>query len=109
MTVATLRGDSSAVMLVSLSSGEARPVLGHLEGSADWSPDGGRLLYEFGVSPSDLAILTLADSAVRRLTDTPDLDETDAVWSPDGETIVFVRSQTSKVMMTVDVGGLIGN
>lgn len=61
-----------------------------------WSPDGSRLLFtrqDFedsgGIGPADLYVIELGSGRTRRLTDTPDLDEWTAAWSPDGTTIVF--------------------
>lgn len=102
------RDGTTATMLVSLASGDVRQLLGDLEDPDAWSPDGARLLYGFGGTPQDLAILTLADSTVQRLTDTPDFSEGSGEWSKDGETIVFVRGRTTSAIVTVDVGELIG-
>src|SRR5262249_19047779 len=40
--------------------------------------------------PKDLWIRDIDGDAIRRLTDTPDLDEIGLAWSPDGREIVFM-------------------
>lgn len=68
-------------------------------GDPAWSPDGRCLVYDggLGLSEDDQKRLDLkiwcddgtAKGTVRRLTNTPDIDEREPDWSPDGETIVY--------------------
>lgn len=68
-------------------------------GDPAWSPDGRCLVYDGGVglSDDDQKRLDLkiwcedgtAKGTIRRLTNTPDIDEREPDWSPDGETIVY--------------------
>jgi Tol biopolymer transport system component len=109
LAVYTVQPDGNdPTMLVSLVTGRARQILGSGEGPLDWSPDGSRLLYRLGGQVPDLAILTLADSTVERVTSTPDRREWGAKWTPDGETIVIAGGTSQNRMFAVDVGTLIG-
>ncbi|HMA36982.1 MAG TPA: AAA-like domain-containing protein [Chloroflexia bacterium] len=76
-----------------------------------WSPDGSAILYADGPenrSPVfDLYLITLADHAIRRLTDSPGFDGFPA-WTPDGR-IVFtsarVDNKTHLFTMNADGSG----
>ena len=60
-----------------------------------WAPDGTAILYadapENTAAAYDLYLLTLADGAIRRLTDTPGFDGM-AAWTPDGR-IIFASAR----------------
>ena len=88
------------------SGGEARALtprdLYWVEGAA-WSPDGTRIAFSASrvsgdVQPSrwDLYTIRPDGSDLVRITSTPtpDADESRASWSPDGEQLVFPRSDT---------------
>jgi len=102
------QGGGTPTMLLTLATGQARSILANNEGPQDWSPDGTRLLYTVGGQVPDLAILTLADSAVERITKTPDRREWGAKFTPDGSTVVIAGGTSQNRMFTVDVGTLIG-
>jgi TolB protein len=73
---------------VMLSSGGAGQRLG-TGLAADWSPDGSRIA--FSIPAAGIAVVTLEDGSVKRLTSDPyDLETT---WSPDGARIIFRRGQ----------------
>ena len=109
LAIFTIEQDGSRpTWLLSLTTGKARQILRTGEGPIDWSPDGSRLLYTVGGAVPDLAILTLADSAVQRVTRTPDRREWGAKWTPDGKSIVIAGGTSQNRMYTVDVGRLIG-
>ena len=57
----------------------------------DWSPDGSRLLFAPEGANPDLFILATNGTPLRRRTTTPNTGEPDAVWSPNGRRIAFVR------------------
>ncbi len=94
--------------LISLATGKARQILQTNEEPRDWSRDGSRLLYTVGGAVPDLAILTIADSAVERITNTPDRREWGAKFTSDGKSIVIAGGTSQNRMFTVDVGKLIG-
>ncbi|GIF01307.1 PD40 domain-containing protein [Paractinoplanes rishiriensis] len=54
----------------------------------DWNPDGRSLAVE---ALGDLWVVTVPSGAVRRLTDTPEVQETSPVWSPDGRWLAYGR------------------
>jgi dipeptidyl aminopeptidase/acylaminoacyl peptidase len=58
----------------------------------DWSPDGSRILFTSDrpdTFRSDLWTMNPDGSNVRQVTNTQDLDEHDATWSPDGRWIAY--------------------
>jgi dipeptidyl aminopeptidase/acylaminoacyl peptidase len=71
--------------------------------SIDWSPDGERIVFTSlrRVFPylGDVYVVRASGTGLRRLTSTPDVSETDAVWSPDGRRIAFVREVTRGARM----------
>jgi TolB protein len=54
----------------------------------DWSPDGRSIAIE---ALGDLWLVSTSSGAVRRLTDTPEIQEVSPVWSPDGRWLAFGR------------------
>jgi Tol biopolymer transport system component len=60
-----------------------------------WSPDGTNILFAaaafMGPYVFDLYVMDADGSAVRRLTHTADVSESEPVWSPDGTQIAFGR------------------
>ena len=61
-------------------------------GSGSWSPDGTRIVfprYDEKIQSADLFVMNADGSDVRRLTDTPELSESQPRWSPDGSQIAF--------------------
>ena len=66
--------------------------------SIDWSPDSTRIVFTSlrRVNPylGDVYVVRANGTGLGRLTSTPNVSETDAVWSPDGRRIAFVREVT---------------
>ncbi|GIF01303.1 TolB family protein [Paractinoplanes rishiriensis] len=54
----------------------------------DWSPDGRSIAVE---ALGDLWLVAASSGAVRRLTNTPRVQETSPVWSPDGRWLAYGR------------------
>lgn len=74
-------------------------------GSWTPSPDGGRMLYTVSTpdwqeaeSQTDIHVVSLAEglSSSRALTFTPDEDEGDPTWAPDGSSFVFTSDRDSE-------------
>lgn len=54
----------------------------------DWNPEQNQLAVE---AEGDLWLVDVASGAIRRLTNTPDLQELSPVWSPDGRWLAYGR------------------
>jgi Tol biopolymer transport system component len=83
--------DSKQPHVLTLDSGHVR-MLGPFEGWLsvnDWSDDHGLLAFWERDGQRDLYLLDSAGRLVRQLTDTPEVSEHDAHFSPDGRWIVF--------------------
>ena len=65
------------------------------EGSPSFSPDGNFLAFSWTgpnfFDDGDIWVKAVEGDALRRLTDTPGVNEVQPAWSPDGQQIVFVR------------------
>jgi Tol biopolymer transport system component len=74
-----------------------------------WSPDGKLLAFSDRASrnePFSIFLLSLDSSEVRRLTSPPDsLGDWDPAFSPDGQTIAFLRASQGMAIYTVPVSG----
>ncbi|MDQ6669433.1 MAG: hypothetical protein M3069_01485 [Chloroflexota bacterium] len=57
----------------------------------DWSPDGSRIAYESGSSPTGHIFIMNADGSRQRQLTTGPGDDFGTAWSPDGRQIAFVR------------------
>ena len=94
-------------MLLDVSGGGGRVVLKPNEMPSWPSRDGKFLLYSMPVhGATDLAILTLADGSVRRVTTTPE-DERGSEFTPDGKTVMFLRERVVQRIHSVDVTALL--
>jgi TolB protein len=58
----------------------------------DWSPDGRLIAIE---ALGDLWLITVPTGAVRRLTNTPDIQEICPIWSPDGRWLTYAQGPGS--------------
>lgn len=61
--------------------------------TADVSPDGTRIVFDrrFGDRNGDLYLMRPDGTGVQRLTNTPDIDESDPSWGPRSRRIAFAR------------------
>lgn len=93
-------GEASAIYIVPASGGEERKLVSTGPGSSarslDWSPDGKSLVLS-GISPEGeegMFLISLDTLQWRKLTDPPaGAHDGYAAFSPDGQTLCFVRSQ----------------
>jgi Tol biopolymer transport system component len=77
---------------------------------AAWSPDGGRLVvmdYDFAVDHIDLYVVNRSEGQWRRLTQTPDATETFPLWTPDGQSILFIHQEQQAEAVSVNVASVI--
>jgi WD40-like Beta Propeller Repeat len=92
--VYTIHPDGSDLQLISQDQGVV---------DIAWSPDGTSIVYS-GTAPGepvsfdDLWVVSLDGSDPRRLTQTPDLEERDPTWSPDGSAIAFASDDGIREM-----------
>ena len=73
------------------------------------SPDGGRLLFtqdKGGNEYHDIFAVPAGGGAVRKVTDTPDVDEQNPIFSPDGKLVAF--SSRPKAASQVDIAVMDG-
>ncbi|MEM7050092.1 MAG: peptidase S9 [Acidobacteriota bacterium] len=65
-----------------------------LDGVVDWSPDGGRLVFQGDTEPfeANLYLLDLASRSVTPLTDDSWFDESPS-WSPEGDSVLFMSTR----------------
>ena len=84
----------AATLVVARADGSQRTTVADRVVSADWSPDGRRLVVVRRAADADqlgeLWVLGADGSAARRLTSGH--DDLAARWSPDGRRIAFVRA-----------------
>jgi dipeptidyl aminopeptidase/acylaminoacyl peptidase len=102
--VVEISGGTSAVEPKRLTSGNEMSV-----GDFSWSPDGTRIAFSAQKDPdlissetADLYIVTVGDSAVRKIVNTPGPDS-NPIWSPDGKKIAFETSAGAKYFYYANV------
>ena len=116
-TVAYARG--SDIYVRNIQSGRRRVVkVDAFPESLDWSPDGTRIVFTSegllreptGTVSTDIYIIDLATRDIERVTDTMDVEEMDARWSPDGSKLLFMarpeallKSEVATEIWTLDL------
>lgn len=94
-------------MIISASGGGGRVILKPGENIQWWSADGSQIVYDFYVGGArDLGVLRLTDGTTRRLTTTPET-EAGAEMTPDGKTLVFIRSKWVQRIYSTDLSRLL--
>jgi Tol biopolymer transport system component len=94
LAVEGYRKNTVDILLIKVSDGSKRWVTStiRMEGQPDWSPNGKRLVFHRRMgSQDDLFSIRPDGTGERRLTNTADIWESGAVWSPEGTQIAFVR------------------
>jgi hypothetical protein len=95
----TFRDGAATLHILDAHGGVPRTVVVRdgMSGDAAWSPDGRCLVYNGGRADDEMRFDLKVwcddgspDGSRRTLTDTPEIDERDPDWSPDGTRIAFV-------------------
>jgi Tol biopolymer transport system component len=98
--------------ILSVLTARGRKILEEDEYAGAWSNDGKRLLYNFSAGGTEhLGMLSLVDGSTRQLTKEMDYDDDaySALWAPDDNTVVFVRSKPDARVFTVDASKFLGS
>src|SRR5215204_1941355 len=84
-------GGDPAVYLAD-ADGSNETKLPFTAGNLDWSPDGSKVIYQSGKVNSEIYLYVLATGAISEIVTNPSF-ESDASFSPDGKSMVFVSDR----------------
>ncbi len=100
-------GDNGSGVVIYGIDGTVVRRLDQAAGPRAFSPDDSRLLFSMkSAGEVDLAMIDVASGEITRLTNTPD-DETHAMFTAGGDSIVFRRVRITSEMMRADLAGLL--
>lgn len=98
-------GDDSGTVYAANADGSGETRLPFLAGIMDWSPDGSKLLYQYGRPNSDIYIYSFETGKVETLVGGPSFDS-DPSFSPDGNRVLFVSGRDgNQEIYVMDVAG----
>jgi len=98
-------GDTSGTLYLADADGANETRLPFLAGNMDWSPDGRKIVYQYGPQNSDIFIYDLETGRSEKIVGDP-LFDGDPSFSPDGRRIAFVSGRDGNAEIYVqDIDG----
>ena len=85
-------GDDSGTPYLANSDGSSEIKLSFLAGNMEWSPDGTKIVYQYGRGNSNIYLYTVETGKVETIVNDPAFDS-DPSFSPDGRRIVFISGR----------------
>jgi Tol biopolymer transport system component len=102
----TLPGGGVGSYLISTRTGQGRQMLGKNDQIGDFSPDGKWLAYWTGTANLEISVIDMKDGSTKRLTNTPENENT-YWWVSDNSTMIFARQSQRRRIATVDLTDLL--